>query len=149
MTTAALTVGESRQVGTPIVARNGKVTGHKFTLGCGPIAAARKAYKLANPKASNRDASVWIGEQLAASQGSLARLGVQAAIEAAYASGMHGTQFELRDKSAVLRFAVTPVVKDAKAEAAVKLATDAVTEKAVTALMGKLSCTREEALAML
>ncbi len=132
---------------TAITSRNGKVTGYKFAIGTGPISAMRKSLKASG--LSNREASAKIAETLGGAGGNMAWAQAQTCMEVARSQGQYPTGFDLRSGSFCLRGSSAPVAKDAKQSKAVKLATEAVTDKAVACLMAKLSCTREEALAML
>jgi len=125
----------------------GKTVGHRFSIGCGPISVARKAYRAAGYTA--REASAKIAEDLEGGQGNLAWAQAQSCLETARAKNMFPTAFEIRDGSFCMRGAAAPEAKDSKTDRAVKDAVAASQEKVLAVLVSKLGCTREEALALL
>ena len=130
-----------------ITSRAGKVTGYKFELGTGPISAMRKSLK--ETGLTNRQASVKIAEMLDGTGGNMAWAQAQTCMEVARSQGQFPTGFDIRKGSFCLRGSAAPVIKDAKQTKAVKVATEAVTNKAVAVLIKMTGCTEAEALAML
>lgn len=130
-----------------IVAKSGKVTGYKFELGTGPISAMRKSLKASG--LTTRQASVKIAEMLDGTGDNMAWAQAQTCMEVARSKGMYPTGFDIRTGSFTMRGSAAPVIKDAKQTKAVKAATEAVTSKAVAAMMKMTGCTEAEAQAAL
>ena len=112
-----LTVQNQTFNGSAITARSGKITGHRFALGIGPISTLRK--QLRETGLSANETSAKIAQMIKDGQGDLADVQMQAALVMARSKGMMPTSFEIRDKSFCLRGSAIPSTKAVKAAPAI------------------------------